>query len=109
MSTVYAAKTVEGSTEQMIFKLLADGSPVNLTGKAVSLILGGCDGTSVTTTGDVTVTDATTGKVGYTPDPLDFLSVLSPYRARFKVVGGDVVYYHPNTEQPALIYVAPIV
>jgi len=95
----------EGWTDPIPFQLLVDGTGLNLAGLTITLTLTHRQGT-VDTAGDVTVTDASTGKVAYTPDPADLTAAQSPYRARFKVVdgGGAVVYFPPGVAQEIRVH-----
>lgn len=83
----------EGWTGDLDFTLTADGAAVDLTGATVELVLT-TGSTVVDTSGDVTVVDAATGSVRYTPDPAD----LTPgqYRAHWKVTDGGKVVFYPN-------------
>lgn len=80
---------VAGTTTALEFQLLEGGSAINLTGITVELLLTDKDGTSVTTTGDVSVTGASTGTVTYTPDSADLDATKSPYKARWKLTDGS--------------------
>ena len=87
-----ALDIVEGWTQDLEFQLKSDGVAVDLTGiltANVTLILTNADGTSVTTTSDISISDATNGKVKYSPDAGDLLAVNSPLSARFKVIDAD--------------------
>ena len=87
----------EGTTANLDFALTADGTAVNLTGATVTLVLADKDGTAITTTGDVSVIGATTGRVRYAPDSTDLVASVSPLRARFKVVDSSAqVAYYPS-------------
>lgn len=69
----------------------------DLTGLTVELVLKDKSGTAVTTTGDVAIVTAASGKVKYTPDSTDLLASGSPYTARFKVTYGDSsIRYFPQ-------------
>ena len=89
----------EGTTKRQDFILKADGVAVNLTGQTVTLLLKDRDGTTIDTTGDVTVPDAANGKVGYKPDTADLTAAKSPYSAKWKVADGTGdVDFHPSGE-----------
>jgi hypothetical protein len=103
---------VEGWTGALPFTLLADGSPVDLTGMTVHIVLKGADGTVVKdTTAGITVTGSTVGQVEYAPSSSSgdlFLVTQTPYRIRFRVT--DAVtkkVYFPNDEDE-LIEVNPV-
>jgi hypothetical protein len=90
-------KVVEGWTAPLDFQLMADGVVQNLTGMTVTLELRDKAGSVVNTAGNVTVPDAPTGKVRYSPDAVDIVAANGPYRARWKVVdGASKVSYFPS-------------
>jgi hypothetical protein len=99
---------VEGWTGPLDFRLLADGSALDISGMTVELLLTAQDGTAIDTTGDTSITDATDGEVRYLPDPTDLDSDDSPILMRWKVTDdlGRVVY-HPSG-RPAVIAVRPV-
>jgi hypothetical protein len=77
---------VEGWTGALPFTLKADGSPVDLTGLVVSIVLKDAAGTVIKdSTAGVTVTGSTGGQVEYGPSSSDFVASGSPYRVRFRV------------------------
>jgi hypothetical protein len=86
---------VEGWTGPVKFQLLADGSPQDLTGATVELILIGADDVAIDTAADVVVTEPLLGKLQYNPDPTDLTAAKSLYRGRFKVTDslGKVVFF----------------
>lgn len=89
---------VEGWTGNMDFRLLADGSPQNLTGMTVAAV--GYDRlkASVAFSGDVSILSATGGTVRLTPDTGDFLESGSPYELRFKVTDAGLDVFFPSEE-----------
>lgn len=87
---------VEGWTGNLDFQLLADGVAYDLSGFTVTLSLFDTGAKAVNTTSDVSVIDATGGKVRYTPDSADLTSRMSPYAARFKVTNGSAVVFFPS-------------
>lgn len=90
-------EVVEGWTGDLDFVLQADGVAVDLTGATVELILYKSDETLIDTSSDITVTDAASGAVSYSPDETDLLASESPLRSRFKVTDGSgKVVYFPN-------------
>ena len=95
---------VEGWTGALPFQLLADGSPVDLTGLTVSLWMKDCDGTQIhSSTANVTVTDSTDGDVSFSPSSSQFVAAKSPYKLRFKVVDAlSKVVYFPNREEDVI-------
>ena len=99
---------VEGWTGDLDFQLNADGSPQNLTGMTVELILKKSDGEPIDTAGDVSVFDAVEGKVRYSPDPAELQSGASPLTVRWKVTDGvgKIVYWPSGAA--ATIHVHPI-
>lgn len=98
---------VAGQTAAIDFVLYDGDTPAVLTGMTLSLVLTNVDtGVAVTTTGDVTVTGATTGAVRFSPDSADL--VAGRYHARFKGVdAGTLIYYWPGQDQPDLWIVGP--
>ena len=88
---------VEGVTTALEFQLLEAGSAINLTGITVALLLTDKDGVDVTTSGDVSTSDATNGKVTYTPGASDLDSTKSPYKARWRLTdGSSAISYVPS-------------
>jgi BppU N-terminal domain len=84
MSRVYV---VEGQTEAIDVQLLADSRPVDLTGATPTLVLRDKTGALVDTSiGTITVLDAPTGKIRYSPPASLFDATKSPYVARWRVV-----------------------
>jgi uncharacterized phiE125 gp8 family phage protein len=99
---------VEGWTGPIEQTLESNGTPVNLTGLTVTLILQKADGSLIDTTGDVTVPDPVNGLARYTPDSTDLLAADTPHVARWKVVdGGGAVIFFPN-EQGEVWTVLPV-
>lgn len=97
-------EVVEGWTGVLPFTLNADGSPVDLTGLTVSIVLKDRHYNSIKdTTEGVSVTASTGGTVSYAPATSSgdlFLAAKSPYYVRFRVVdalGGKV--YFPNADE----------
>jgi hypothetical protein len=102
---------VEGWTGALPFTLLADGSPVDLTGLTVHIVLKSADGTTVKdTTAGITLTASTAGQLEYAPSSSsgDLLLVSqTPYRVRFRVTDAlSKKVYFPNDEEE-LIEVNP--
>lgn len=80
---------VEGSSNDLEFQLLEAGAPISLSGLIVTLLLEDRTGTTVSSPGTVTVTDAATGKVKLTPTNSSvFVAADGPYYARWKLVDG---------------------
>lgn len=103
---------VEGWSGALPFTLLSDGTPVDLTGLKVAVVLKSADGLTVKdTTAGITVTSATGGQVEYLPSTSSgdlFLAAQTPYKVRFRVT--DAVpksVYFPNDEEE-LIEVNPV-
>lgn len=86
---------VEGWTGDLDFQLLADGNAQNISGNSIALIVQDHSGASVTFAGNISVPDATTGKVRFSPQPADLLAAKSPYNVRWKVTdgAGKVVFF----------------
>lgn len=101
---------VEGWTGPLPFTLQTDGTPLDLTGLTVKLVLKSADGTLVYnhTTSGITVTGTTAGQLEWAPTTSDFVSAQTPYRIRFSVTDAvsDTVYF-PNDEED-LIEVNPV-
>lgn len=86
---------VEGTTSEITFQLLEDGSPINLSNITVELLLADRTGTAIANPGTVTVIDAANGKVQLTPAGASvFDSGSGPYHARWKLtaVSGKISY-----------------
>lgn len=91
---------VEGQTEPIDVQLLADSRPLDLTGTTTTLVLRDRDGALVdTSTGVISVLDAMTGKVRYSPASTLFDATLSPYVGRWQVIDTALkVGFWPNRE-----------
>ena len=98
-------EVVEGWTGALPFTLNADGSPVNLTGLTVSIVLKDAAGTVINnTTSGVSVTSATGGEVSYAPTSTDFIAAKTPYKIRFRVVdGANKTVYFPNEDEDLIV------
>lgn len=86
---------VSGTTADIRFQLLEAGSPINLLGCSVALLLSDRSGVTINNPGTVTITDSTNGKVSLTPtDTNVFVSSKSPYTARWKITdaAGKISY-----------------
>ena len=86
---------VAGWTGPIDEQLLADGAAADLTGCTVSLVLCRHDGSLLTLTGTVSITDYVNGKVRFEPAATDLVFAMRPYRARWMVTNilGRVVYF----------------
>jgi hypothetical protein len=103
---------VEGWTGALPFTLLADGSPVDLTGLTVQIVLKNAAGDVVKdTSSGITVTGSTAGQLEYAPSSSSgdlFLANSTPYRLRFRVIDAlTKKAYFPNDEED-LIEVNPL-
>lgn len=79
----------EKQTAALGFQLLEGGSPLNLTGVTVVVLITDNTG-AVISTGTVTVTDAANGKVSWTPgSTADLVAANSPYYVRWKLTDGS--------------------
>lgn len=89
---------IQGTTASLLFQLLEAGSPIDLTGSTVTLLLADKTGTTVSSPGTVTVTDASNGEVSFAPTSISTFSAGDgPYTARWKVVdSGGKIYYVPS-------------
>lgn len=102
---------VEGWTGALPFTLRADGSPVDLTGMTVKIVLKNAAGTLVKdTTAGITLTGSTGGQLEYAPSTSTgdlFVASQTPYRVRFQVTDALAkTVYFPNDEEE-LIEVNP--
>jgi uncharacterized phiE125 gp8 family phage protein len=90
-------KLVEGWTGPIDDVLKSNGTPLDLTGLTVELLLQRASGVAIPTAGDVVIVTPTAGVVRYTPDPQDLLAVDTPHTIRWKVtdVAGAITYF-PN-------------
>ena len=90
-------KLVEGWTGPIDDVLKSNGTPLDLTGLTVQLLLQKASGVAVDTTGDVVIVTPSAGVVRYTPDPTDLLAAETPHTVRWKVTDltGAVTYF-PN-------------
>lgn len=91
-------EVVQDWSDNLDFLLKNDSTLVDLTGGTVVLHLEKRDGTALSTTGKVSIVDATGGKVRYTPSTGDLLSTDSPMRGRFQVTLAGKSAYFPNSE-----------
>jgi hypothetical protein len=85
----------EGVTVPLRFQLLDDGSPIDLSGTTVTLLLEDRLGTAITTTNLISVPTPASGLVDLTPaDTSLFVAANGPYYARFKLVdaSGDISF-----------------
>lgn len=103
---------VEGWTGALPFTCLADGSPVDLTGLTLNIIVKNQAGTIVKqSSSGITVTASTAGQWEYSPSSSSgdlFLASQTPYRVRLKVTDAQSKsVYFPNDEE-SLIEVNPI-
>jgi hypothetical protein len=95
---------VEGWSDGLPFTLKADAVAVDLTGLTVTGIVKDRRGTTVSTTGKVSVTGTTSGIVTYTPATSDLTAAGQPYTVRFKVVDGtSAVCFFANGEPDLLV------
>jgi len=103
---------VEGWSGALPFTLKADGTPVDLTGLTVKIVLKTSQGSIVKdTTAGITVTGSTSGQLEYAPATSSgdlFLASKTPYRIRFRVTDALAkTAYFPNDEED-LIEVNPL-
>ena len=89
---------IAGTTTDLAFQLLEAGSPIDLTGCTVTLLLSDKTGATVATPGTVSVTSATEGKVKLAPTGISvFVATSSPYTVRWKIVdASSKVSYVPT-------------
>lgn len=78
---------VAGTTTPIRFQLLEAGSPIDLSGSTVTLLLSDKAGVNISNPGTVTVTDAINGKIALAPTDINvFTAANGPYLARWKIV-----------------------
>lgn len=89
---------VAGTTTALRFQLLEAGSPINLLGCTVELLLADRTGTTVSSPGTVTITDSDEGKVELAPTSTSvFVATSSPYTARWKITDASTkISYVPT-------------
>lgn len=89
---------VAGTTTALRFQLLEAGSPINLLGCTVDLLLADRTGTTVASPGTVSITDSDNGKVELVPtDASVFVATNSPYTARWKITDASTkISYVPT-------------
>jgi hypothetical protein len=87
---------VEGWTEPIDQRLLAENAPFDGTGMTVGLQLLDKDGTPVDTEGKVTWLVVEEGVARYLPDAGDLLALQSPYTARWRVTAAGRDAFFPN-------------
>lgn len=89
---------VAGTTGDLKFQLLEAGSPINLLGCTVALILSDASGTAVTSPGTVSIIDSANGKVQLTPtDTTVFVAANGPYSARWQITdASSKIFYVPT-------------
>lgn len=97
-------EVVEGWTGALPFTLKADGSPVDLTGMTVHIILKDRAGTLVKdTTMGITLSTSSTGQVSYSPGTSSgdlFQAAKTPYYIRFRVTDAlSKTVYFPNGDE----------
>jgi hypothetical protein len=96
-------EVVAGWSGALPFDLKADGVVVDLTGLTVKGIVHDRYGVDVDTTGKVTVTGTTSGRVTWTPSTGDLKAAKQPYSVRFKVVDATTAaVYFANGEPDTL-------
>lgn len=95
---------VEGWSGALPFTLNADGTPVDLTGMTVHIVLRSSTGTTPIkdTTAGISISTSETGRVSYDPATSSgdlFLASKTPYYVRFRVTDAlqNVVYF-PNAD-----------
>lgn len=89
---------VAGTTTALSFQLLESGSPINLLGCTVALLLADRTGATVSSPGTVSITDSDEGKVQLLPtDANVFVAANSPYTARWRITDGSTrISYVPT-------------
>ena len=92
---------VEGTTADLRFQLLQDGSAIDLTGVTVTVLLADRSGAPVSSPGTVSTVTATEGKIQLVPtDETVFVASRGPYHARWKLVdGSSKISYVPSSSR----------
>lgn len=92
---------VEGTTNVLQFQLIENGTAIPLTNITVTLLLEDRTGTTVSSPGTVTITDATNGKVQFAPtNSAVFVASAGPYYARWKLTdGSNLIGYVPTSNR----------
>jgi len=88
----------EGTTEQQVFTLKADGSAINLDGYSVSMEATDKSGTAINP-GTVSIVTAAEGKVKLMPSD-EWKRTGSPYSVRWVVTNDIDRFKVPNSVQP---------
>jgi hypothetical protein len=86
---------VEGWTGDIDLQLLAGGTPVNLAGMTIEMVLKDKNGVAVDAAGDVVILDPATGYIRVSLDPADLVAAATPHSVHFKVTdsGGKSVFF----------------
>jgi hypothetical protein len=89
---------IAGTTSDLNFQLLEAGSPINLLGCTVALLLSDRKGNTIASPGTVSITDSANGKIKLAPtDTSVFVSDNGPYTARWKITDASTkVLYVPT-------------
>lgn len=95
-----AESLVSGWTEDIDYIMKTDGSALDLSGMTVAIVARKTNGTEITLSGTLTVTDATNGIVRFAPAAGDILlATATEYRVRWKVTDAtSKVSYFPNAD-----------
>ena len=99
---------VEGWSGALPFTLNADGTPVDLTGMTVHIVLRSSTGYTPIkdTTAGIVVSTSETGRVSYAPATSSgnlFLASKTPYSVRFRVTDALTrIVYFPNGDDAIL-------
>jgi hypothetical protein len=90
---------VEGTTSPIEFQLYENGTPLNITGYDLTLLLEDRNGNTVD--GTVSVTDSANGKVRFLPLTIGtFTAANGPYFARWKLIDGvGWISFVPNSNR----------
>lgn len=86
---------VEGWTEEITYELKSDGAAYPLSGCTITLRAYGANGSLVSFSGSITISDESGGVVKFNPAANDLLAINSPYKVRFRVVdaAGQVLFF----------------
>ena len=90
-------RIISGTTSAIPFQIIDAGVPVDLTAATVALLLADKTGTTVSSPGTITTTNATEGRVTLTPaNSSVFVASNGPYAARWRVTIGGLISYYPE-------------
>ena len=95
---------VAGTTADLQFQLLENGSPINLLNVTVALLLSDRTGAAIASPGTVSVIDEAEGKVQLAPASASvFVAANGPYQARWKLTAASgKISYVPSSNRDVI-------